>query len=150
MTSQACEPTAVETPASQGSSDQHAILPGLLVTDIYDLALAQKLPRGMSVAVADHASSSLAAVVMSSPALIGTAIGTTLLIAAAWRARLAPAWAAPLVLAGTLIARAQSLGPAILAGVLLLIAYGTVGRRLIQTQAEAGSATVPGPVASPP
>jgi hypothetical protein len=125
-----------------------AILPGLLVTDIYDLALAQKLPRALSVAVADHASSSLAAVIMSSPALIGTVLGTTLLIAAARRAGLAPAWAAPLVLVGTLIARAQSLGPAIIAGVVLLIAYGTVGRRLIQSQPQTTSAPLPDPVMS--
>jgi hypothetical protein len=125
-----------------------AILPGLLVTDIYDLALAQKLPRGLSVAVADHASSSLAAVIMSSPAVIGTVLGTTLLIAAAWRAGLAPAWAAPLVLAGSLIGRAQSLGPAILAGVLLLIAYGTVGRRLIQGRPQSTSVPLPDPVTS--
>ena len=36
-----------------------AILPGLLVTDIYDLALAQELPRRLSVAVANHAGNSL-------------------------------------------------------------------------------------------
>ena len=125
-----------------------AILPGLLVTDIYDLALAQKLPRARSVAVADHTSSSLAAAIMSSPALIGTVLGTTLLIAAAWRAGIAPAWAAPLVLAGSLIARAQSLGPAILAGVVLLIAYGTVGRRLIQSDRHPVAPPLPDPVPS--
>ncbi|MBV9605919.1 MAG: hypothetical protein JO027_12450 [Solirubrobacterales bacterium] len=126
-----------------------AILPGLLVTDIYDLALAQKLPRGLSVAVADHAGNSLAAVIMSSPAFIGAVLGMTLLIAAAWRAGLAPAWAAPLVLAGSLIARAQSLGPAVIAGVLLLTAYGTVGRRLIQSQPQATNAPLADPAASP-
>jgi hypothetical protein len=120
-----------------------AILPGLLVTDIYDLALAQKLPRGLSVAVADHAGNSLAAVIMSSPALIGTLIGTTLLIAAAWRAGLAPAWAAPLALAGFLIGRAPALGPAIVGGTLLLIGYATVGRRLIQSQSTTTNANEP-------
>jgi hypothetical protein len=85
---------------------------------------------------------------MSSPALIGTVLGTTLLIAAAWRAGLAPAWAAPLVVAGSLIARAQSLGPAIVAGALPLIAYGTVGRRLIQSQPQTASPPLPDPVAS--
>ena len=36
-----------------------ATLPGLLVTDYYDLALAQALPRAQSVAIADDAASTL-------------------------------------------------------------------------------------------
>jgi hypothetical protein len=125
-----------------------AILPGLLVTDIYDLALAQKLPRGLGVAVANHASSGWSVVIMSSPALIGTLIGTTLLIAAAWRAGLAPAWAAPVALVGLLIGRAPGLGPAIAGGTLLLIAYGSVARRFVQTQPKTSRAPLPEPAAN--
>jgi hypothetical protein len=126
-----------------------ATLPGLLVTDIYDLALAQKLPRGLSVAVANHANNAWSGAIMASPAVIGTVIGTTLLIAAAWRAGLAPAWAAPLALAGWLIAHRPGLGPAIAGGALLLIAYGTVGRRLIQTQPTTTNVPLTNPVATP-
>jgi len=52
------------------------------------------------------------------------------------------------VLVGTLNGRAQSLGPANIAGVLLLIANGMVGRRLTQSQPEPSAATLPDPIAS--
>jgi len=141
-------PSWLRTPGAVLAVIGTAILPGLLVTDTYDLALAQKLPRGLSVAVAHHAGSALSAVIMSSPAVIGTVIGTTLLIAATWRAGLAPAWAAPLALVGWLIGHAPALGPAIAGGALVLIAYGTVGRRLIQTQPTTSRAPLGDPIAN--
>ena len=125
-----------------------AILPGLLVTDIYDLAIAQELPRGLSVALENHAGNSVSAVIMTAPGVIAGVIGTALLIAAAWRAGLAPAWASPLVIAGYLIGRAPALGPAIVGGVLLVIACGVVGRRLLQTESTATNAPRTNPVAT--
>ena len=46
-----------------------ATLPGLLVTDFYDLALAQALPRSQSVAISDAAQQGWAGAVMGLSAI---------------------------------------------------------------------------------
>ena len=46
-----------------------ATLPGLLVTDFYDLALAEALPRAQSVAISDATQDSWAAAVMGMSAI---------------------------------------------------------------------------------
>ena len=70
-----------------------ATLPGLLVTDFYDLALAQALPRSQSVAIADDAASSWAAIVIVATAIAPMFFGLVTLIVAAFRAGVARWWA---------------------------------------------------------
>jgi hypothetical protein len=80
-----------------------ATLPGLLVTDFYDLALAEALPRAQSVEIAESAGESWAAAVMGLSAAFPAIIGTILLAVAVWRAGVAPGWTALLVAAGWLV-----------------------------------------------
>ena len=60
-----------------------ATLPGLLVTDFYDLALAQALPRAQSVAIADATQESWAAALMGMSACLPVFFGTVVLVVAA-------------------------------------------------------------------
>ena len=53
-----------------------ATLPGLLVTDFYDLALAQALPRAQSVEIADAAASGWAPALMFISGVLPVFIGT--------------------------------------------------------------------------
>jgi hypothetical protein len=78
-------------------------LPGLIVTDAFDLALAEGLDRKASVAISDAATSKLLAIVISAPAGIGLMGGTTLLVAGLWRAGLVGVVAPALVLAGWVV-----------------------------------------------
>jgi hypothetical protein len=80
-----------------------ATLPGLLVTDFYDLALAQALPRSQSVAIADDAASSWAAIVIVATAIAPMFFGLVTLMVAAFRAGVARWWAPIVVAIGWLL-----------------------------------------------
>src|SRR3954469_19919876 len=66
-------------------------LPGLLVTDFYDLALAQGLPRSQSVAISDSVGGA-GMVALAIPAIGGTGLGLTPPRVATWRAGIARGW----------------------------------------------------------
>lgn len=62
-------------------------LPGLLVTDFYDIAIRQNLPADQAVAVSDAAQNlPLAGFLLAGPVLMLTFLGMTVLGVAAWRA----------------------------------------------------------------
>ena len=63
-----------------------ATLPGLLVTDFYDLALAQALPRAQSAEIADAAASGWAPALMFVSGVAPSSSGPSSLVVAAWRA----------------------------------------------------------------
>lgn len=77
-------------------------LPGLLVSDFYDLSLAQWSNRQEAIAISDRAEGYLGSAVMGIPVLLGV-IGIVLLLVALWRARFAPLWVPVVQLLGVAI-----------------------------------------------
>ncbi len=75
-------------------------MPGLIVTDFYDLALAQELPARTAVQVSDAATDQPLLILFQLPAVAGCILGTTLLTFALWRAQVVALWVPLLVLAG--------------------------------------------------
>lgn len=61
-------------------------LPGLLITDFYDLAIRQALPAEQAVALADSVHELELAGFIAGPVIIATFVGMTVLGVAAWRA----------------------------------------------------------------
>lgn len=61
-------------------------LPGLLVTDFYDMAIRQTLPADQAVATSDAAQALPLAGFVGGPLIMGTFAGMTVLGLAAWRA----------------------------------------------------------------
>jgi hypothetical protein len=78
-------------------------MPGLLVTDFYDLALAQELPARTAARVSDAATDHPLLVAFQLPAIAGCILGTTLLVFALWRAGVVAVWVPLLVLGGWLV-----------------------------------------------
>jgi hypothetical protein len=97
-------------------------LPGLIITDAFDLALAQHLDRETSVRISENAASSALAIVMTAPAGVGLMLGTTLLVAGLWRARVVPVAAPALVLLGWVVPMIGFSVEFIVAGALLFLA----------------------------
>lgn len=77
-------------------------LPGLLVTDFYDLSLAQTLGPERGAAVAERAQGFVGAAAMGIPVPLGV-LGLVLLLVALWRAGFAPAWVPVLYFVGTAV-----------------------------------------------
>jgi hypothetical protein len=98
-----------------------ATLPGLLVTDFYDRALAEALPRAQSASIADAAAEGWAPPVMFITGVFPVFIGTVLLAVAAWRAGLGKGWMPFALAAGWLAPLVSGTGlvPAV-AGALLI------------------------------
>jgi hypothetical protein len=118
-----------------------ATLPGLLVTDFYDLALAQGLPREQSVEIADSAMT-WAAGVMLATTIAPMFFGLVTLLVAAVRAGVANVWAPVAVAVGWILPFASGTGlvPAAAGAVLIGVALIPVGVRVArmsdQTWAE--------------
>ncbi len=106
-----------------------ATLPGLLVTDFYDLALAEALPRAQSVPISDAALDGWAAMLLSLTGTIPVFVGMIVLAFAVWRAGVVPVWAAVLVTLGWLVpfASAGGLVLGVLGGALMTLGLGWVG-----------------------
>lgn len=106
-----------------------ATLPGLLVTDFYDLALAEALPRDQSVKIADAATEGWAPIVLVLTGAFPVIIGLILLGVAVWRAGAASGWAALLIAAGWLVpmAAAVSLILAAIGSIFMLLGLGWIG-----------------------
>ncbi len=74
-------------------------LPGLLVTDFYDLSLAQHGDRQEALTISERAGEYAGSAVLGLPVLFGF-IGLILLVVALWRAGFAPAWVPLVFVAG--------------------------------------------------
>ncbi|MBE2318149.1 hypothetical protein DVA67_019360 [Solirubrobacter sp. CPCC 204708] len=118
-----------------------ATLPGLLVTDFYDLALAEALPRAQSVPISDATQESWAAAVLGLTAAFPTIIGMIVLAVAAWRAGAAPGWTALLVALGWLAPMAGPIGLAfsVAGAILLTIGLGWIGLKVARMDDQAWS-----------
>src|SRR3712207_3086735 len=66
-------------------------LPGLLVSDFYDLSLAQWGNRQDAIAISERAEGYVGGAILGIPVLLGM-FGLILLCVALWRARFAPLW----------------------------------------------------------
>ena len=106
-----------------------ATLPGLLVTDFYDLALAQALPRAESVEIADDAASSWAAAVVVASAIAPMFFGLVTLMVAACPRRRGQAVDAVRGRVGWLLPFASGTGlvPAVAGAALIVAALGPIG-----------------------
>lgn len=78
-------------------------MPGLIVTDFYDLALAQELPARTAARVSEAAVDQPLLILFQLPAIVGCVLGTTLLCFALWRAQVVAVWVPLLVLGGWLV-----------------------------------------------
>ena len=76
-------------------------LPGLLVTDFYDLSLAEYGNRQDAIAISENAGNYVGGVILGIPVLLGM-VGLVLLGLALWRANLVPAWVPVLLLANVI------------------------------------------------
>lgn len=108
-------------------------MPGLIVTDFYDLALAQELPAGTAAAVSDAATEQPLLAAFQLPAVAGCILGTTLLFFALWRARVVAAWVPLLVLAGWVVTFALplSLVSFVVGGGLSMVGGIVAGARIV-------------------
>jgi hypothetical protein len=115
-------------------------LPGLLVTDFYDLAMAQALPHEQSAAIADSLSTA-GMLALAVPSIAGTVLGLALLGAAAWRAGYARGWVPAAILIGWFLPLASGTGlvPAAAGATLILLALGSIALRLAQPRLRANS-----------
>ena len=75
-------------------------LPGLLITDAYDLALAQEVGRGTSVRVSDAAHATALGGIMGAAGGAGLILGSIALVVGLWRAGEVAGGAPVLVVAG--------------------------------------------------
>jgi len=120
------------------------ILPGMVLVDFYDLALATELPAAQGVAVADAAGSYGIAAIAQLPAILGLTLGTVLVAATAWKAGFAPAWLPVVLFAGMVVSFAGPPAMVVIASVIILIVYGVIARGILRRSAPA-----PRPVAVP-
>lgn len=123
------------------------ILPGLLVTDAYDLALAQELPRADSVRVSEAAGDLVLTAVLGTAGGLGMLLGTSLIAIALWRARVVPVATPVLVIAGWIVGYATFTPAVMIGGAMLLVAaYAIAARQLWPLQ---GAAVADPPVTRP-
>lgn len=115
-------------------------MPGLLITDAYDLALAEQLPRSTSVPVSDAVSETVLAAVIGGSAMLGFIVGPVLVWVAAWRAGLVPAAVPALVVVSWVIGLATMELPVMLTGTAVLIV--AVGLATVRLWPQGTSASV--------
>ena len=111
--------------------------PGLLISDFYDLSLAQWSNRQEAIAISDRAEAYVGSAIMGVPVLLGT-IGVLLLGVALWRARFVPVWVPVVLLLGWIIG---FWGPPTVVffttgWALSLVALGYVGLKILQMSDE--------------
>lgn len=126
-----------------------ATLPGLLITDAYDLAMAQELPRDVSVQVSDKVGELPLAMIMSLPAVVGTIFGMILLFAALWRAGEVPVWVPVLVSVGWIVSFASfGLVTIVIGGSVMLAGFVLAAIRLVAPEGAAATAGAQGAAAT--
>ena len=111
------------------------ILPGMVLVDFYDLAIATELSRTQAVAVSDAAAGYGLAAIAMVPALLGFALGMVLVCVTAWKAGLAPVWVAPVLLAGIVVSFAGPPAAIAAASVLIVGAYALIARGVGRSEA---------------
>jgi hypothetical protein len=118
-------------------------LSGFLVTDAYDLAIAQSLPLEKAAAVSDSVSP-FGMLAMSLPTVAGITLGLVLVFAAMWRARFVSWVPAVVVLAGWGVGYgAHTLVQAGIGMALVAAAFAWIGIRILRlsdAQFAAGTA----------
>lgn len=116
-----------------------AILPGMVLIDFHDLAMAQTLPLDTAVEVSDKSSSYGLAAIGMVPALAGFMLGTVLTAATAWRAKLVGWWVPAVVLGGVIAGMA--LPNLIGSAALWLIAYAAIAVAILRGPIRVGAWT---------
>ncbi len=124
------------------------ILPGMVLVDFYDLALATELPPAQAVAVGDAAGGYGLAAIAQVPAIIGFSLGMILIAVTAWKARVAPAWLPVFLLAGIVVGFAGAPAMIVVSSVALLIAYAIIARGILRRPAAQHARAVAVPVAA--
>lgn len=107
-------------------------LSGFLVTDAYDLSIAQHLPTGQAVSVSDGVSGP-AMIAIALPTIFGMMIGLVLLLVALWRTRRISVIPAALMAAGWITCfQAHGALRACTGFALVALALGWVGIRVLR------------------
>jgi hypothetical protein len=116
-----------------------ATLPGLLVTDFYDLALAEALPRAQSVAISDATQESWAAAVMGLSAIAPMFFGLVTLMVAAWRAGITGPWTPFAIAIAWLLPFVSGTGliPAVAGASIMLVIFGSIGLKVARMSDQA-------------
>ncbi len=116
-----------------------ATLPGLLVTDFYDLALAEALPRAQSVAISDATQDSWAAAVMGLSAIAPMFFGLIILMVAASRAGVTQRWAPFAIAVAWLLPFVSGTGliPAVAGATIILVLFGSIGVKVARMSDQA-------------
>jgi hypothetical protein len=110
-----------------------ATLPGLVVTDYYDIALAQTLEPAQAAEVYDTAISLAGGRLLSMPAVLGITLGLIGLFVAAWRERLVPGWTSlALVVALVTPSLAGGMWLFVAAGAVMLVAFAVTSARILR------------------
>ena len=121
-------------------------LPGALVSDFYDIALAQELPRAQGVHVAEQAQGYLPAAILSGLGMLSM-LGLLGLLVIAWRARVVQLSTPALFVVGWLVPIVGGVGlvPAVIGGVFILAALATGARALLSGASTPLAAARPAP-----
>lgn len=120
-------------------------MPGLLIVDAYDIAIAQELPRDVGVRVSETVGEQWMAAVIHIPAMLGFLLGGIVLLVALWRARIVPVAAPLLVVAGWVVPFVVYSAPVFaVGGALLVLGYLLVAIRLV-APAASGAEAAPAP-----
>jgi hypothetical protein len=116
-----------------------ASLPGLLVTDFYDLALAQNLDRAQSVAISDATQESWAGAVMGLSTIAPMFFGLVILMVAAARAGVAKLWMAPLMAVAWLLpfVSGTGLAPAVAGAAIIVGLFASIGFKVARMSDQA-------------
>lgn len=127
------------------------LMPGQLVTDFYDLAMAQNLPAADAVRASEATQELAFAPLMIVPALLGFVFGPVAIAALAAREKLIGWWAPPAFVAGFITPIAVYSPAAIIVGGLALVAVyakiaASLGRRERETARDDVTLEQPEPV----
>jgi hypothetical protein len=118
-------------------------LPGLLVTDFYDLAIRQSLPLDQAVAVSEKSQSYGWALAIGGPIVLGVFVGMLLMLIAAWRARFIAWWPAVVLPVGLVVSFTPKLIFAVIGSALIAAAMSAVAVRVWKTTDEEWATSVP-------
>jgi hypothetical protein len=118
-------------------------LPGLLVTDAYDLALAQELPRDAGVAAAEAVEDIPLSMILGLPAVAGTILGLWVLAFGLWRIGEAPVAFPILMVAGWVISFATFEPVVIIVGGVVMTAGCLIAARRLWNATPPVAAAAP-------
>jgi hypothetical protein len=110
------------------------LYPVLFSTTFYDLSLAENLPIDQAVKAQEGTDDYVGPYFIFIPAIFGWTLGLILLSVALLRARLAPVWFLVLVILGNVaifVSNGESAVIAALGALLLLIAFGSLGLKVL-------------------